>query len=627
MNHLKKPVLWLAQQQSKTKNNSNQSSQRLNYYPHEKIYMMKYKKRIILLFSVILFICSIELYAQSKTRFELGTPESVLNEVVKQHSSKASRLVFQLNANLTAAINIQDYFYQNDKISLRGTATVSGNSSFILKGTRSSLYGYYVLHDDKKAYEITTTNGVVSIEEIDIKKIYPDRYETEMKPPIQNAPLAAVLPVYSSMAQRQVVHIGPYNNENVTKLQSKPGSPYVFYLNMTAVMNGDIPKNGNTKEATYRVWQCVSDQYSMFNLNITTDPAVYKAATNADVLKTGIIDFVDADGISHACVSCFGTTEPGTLFRGNPQKNDYGYELGRTCSHEMGHQMGLMHDGGSTQPDPEYFIGLPAVEWCPIMGNYWYGDYWSNQLYTWSKGEYNTATNTEDDLAIMNVNEHIPYMVDDNPSAKVLKLDKGGIVASTSNWGQIERNTDADNFTFSIAAGGGTVNLRIDPLEYLRQLDVAAKIVDAKGVTIASGNLAKNRSAEFKNLALVEGAYTLIIQGGSELTPQTGFSNYSSLGYYGIEGTIAGGVITAVNDLTLDNSIVAFPNPTNDILNLSYSNNYSNIKITLITVTGQTIFVSDKFVPSIDISGLAKGIYVLKIIVEGESCIKRISKL
>ncbi len=624
---MKKAELWLAIQ-SKFENVSKTQKQNLtitNYSYEGKIYPIKLGKKLTVLL-LLFFLVSFQMFSQSNVQSELGTPESVLNEILNQRSRSSSTLALQLNTRETAVINIADYFYKNDNVSIHGTAKESANSSFILKGNRASLYGYLVLHDKKIAYEITTLNGRVFIDVVNISKIYPDRYETMIKPPAQNAPLAAVLPVYSPMAKRQVIHIGPYNNEDVTKLQSKPGSPYVFYLNTSAVMNGDTPKNGKTKEAMYRVWQCVADQYSMFNLNVTTDLSVYTAAKNKDVLKTGIIDFIDEDGISHACVSCFGTTESGTLYRGSAS-NDYGYELGRTCSHEMGHQMGILHDGGSAQPDPEYFFGLPAVEWCPIMGNYYYGDYWSNQLYTWSKGEYNTATNTEDDLAIMNVNESIPYMTDDIPSVKAMKLGNGGIVSSTNNWGQIERNTDTDGFTFSIASGGGKVNLRIDPLEYLRQLDVAAKIVDSKGTVISSSNLSKNRSAEFKDVSLSEGSYSLIIQGGAELTPQTGFSNYSSLGYYGIEGTIAGAIITSIEEITLSNSIVAFPNPTEDILNISFSNRYSNAKITLVSLTGQTVFTSDKFVPSIDMSNLAKGIYLLKITVEGESCVKKISKL
>jgi hypothetical protein len=392
-------------------------------------------------------------------------------------------------------------------------------------------------------------------------------------------------------------------------------------------LDGSTPKNGNSKESVFRVWQCVSDQYSMLNLNITTDPAVYSAAKSKDLLKTGIINFVNQDGRSFADIAAFGTTAAGTLYR-NPSNGDYGYGIGMTCAHEMGHEMGMAHDGGSAQSDPEYFFGLPAVQWCPIMGNYWYGGGWNNQLFTWSKGEYNTATQTQDDLKIMNTNEKVPFVVDDNPTSKAIKFDDGGVISSSKNWGQIEQNTDTDAFTFEVAKGGGSISLKIDPLEYLRQLDVAAKIVDSKGVTISSSNLAVNRSAEFKNVTLAEGAYTLVIEGGAELTPQTGFSKYSSLGYYGMEGTVTGAIVTGVGEVTLDNSIIAFPNPTQDVLTINYANNnYSAAQITISSVTGQTVFSSDKFVKSIDMSDFAKGIYLLKITVDGESCIKKISKL
>ncbi len=565
-------------------------------------------------------------FSQSNSRLNLGTPENILNSIRTQRSSTPAAYTLQLTNGDAEAITVENYSDQSSGFSMNGIAKESANSLFILKGDRNSLYGYLVLHDTKKAYEITTTNGIVSIAEINIAKIFPDLYESELKPATTNAPLATVPPVYSPMAKRQAIHIGPYDNEDITKLQSKPGSAYVFYLNQAAVLTGTTPKNGNSKESVFRVWQCVADQYSMYNLNVTTDLAVYNAAKTKDVLKTGIINFVDADGRSNAPLSAFGTTSAGTLYR-DASNGDYGYGIGMTCAHEIGHEMGMSHDGGSAQSDPEYFFGLPAVQWCPIMGNYWYGGSWNNQLFTWSKGEYNTATQTQDDLKIMNVNEKVPYVVDDNPTTKAIKFGAGGVISATNNWGQIEQNTDTDVFTFGVAAGGGKINLKIDPLEYLRQLDVAAKIVDSKGTTVSTSNLAKNRSAEFKDVALAAGTYTLVIQGGAELTPQTGFSAYSSLGYYGMEGTVTGATVTSIGDVTLDNSIVAFPNPTNDVLNISYANGYSNAKITLSNATGQTVFVSDKFVQTIDMSDFSKGIYFLKITVDGESCVKKISKL
>jgi hypothetical protein len=360
-------------------------------------------------------------------------------------------------------------------------------------------------------------------------------------------------------------------------------------------------------------------------MNVTTDVAVYNAAKSASVSRTGTMKFVNADGRSNAPLSSFGTTSAGTLYR-NALHGEYGYGLGMTCAHEMGHQMGMSHDGGSAQSDPEYFFGLPDVQWNAIMGNYWRGSAWENQLFQWSKGEYNTATQKQDDLRIMA--SKVPYMKDDIATTKPIEIDATGVISSDKNWGQIAENTDTDTFTFEVdGEGGGVLNLRIDPIEYLRQLDVEAKIVDSKGATVATSNLPVNRSAEFKNLNLTGGTYSLVIQGGGELTPKTGFSNYSSLGYYAMQGTLTGSVISALNKVSLDKSISTFPNPATDILNISYARNATNMQITLSTITGETVFSSNQLLKSIDMSSLFKGIYFLKFTDNGESIVKKVSKL
>jgi hypothetical protein len=582
------------------------------------------KKNSLLFSLVFTSLFSLGVHAQSGASLELGSPESLLNDIQKQNTRTTSMYSLKLSTGEIADIALKNYYDGASGVSMNGIAETSPNSLFILKGNRSSLYGYLVLHDTKKAFEITTKEGIVSIQEISISKIYPDLYDADLKPPVMEAPLAMAAPIYSPMAKRQVIHIGPYQNEDVTKLQSKPGSKYVFYLNHSAVMSGSTPKNGRGKEEMYRVWQCTADQYSMFDLNVTTDVAVYNAAKAADVLKTGNITFVDQDGRSNACLACFGTTQAGTLYR-DPGNGDYGYGIGMTCAHEMGHEMGMNHDGGT--PGGEYFNGLPAVQWCPIMGNYWMAASWANAFFTWSKGEYSTATQKEDDLQIMNVNENVPYVKDDVPSSKAIKIGSAGVISAVDNWGQIEKNTDSDAFTFEIGDAGGTLNLKLDPLEYLRQLDIAAKIVDANGTAVSTSNLAVNRSAEFKNLTLKAGKYSLIIQGGAELTPQTGFSTYSSLGFYGMEGTVTGAVVTSIGDVAFENKVAIFPNPTADVLNISYGFNNPNTQVTLIDVTGQTVYQSNQLIQSIDLSGFAKGIYFLKISAGGESCVKKVSKL
>jgi hypothetical protein len=381
----------------------------------------------------------------------------------------------------------------------------------------------------------------VWLTEVDIKKIVPDLdpdfRDTRSKAVIALAGVAH--PTYSPMANRQARHIGPYQNEDILTLQSKPGSPYVFYLNLSAVMSGSTPLNGVTKENMYRAWQSIADQYSMLNLNVTTNLAVYNAARTANQLRTGIINFVNADGRSFAPIHAFGTTAAGTLYRNPSSGWDYGYGIGMTGAHEIGHEMGMNHDHGGT--GGEYFEGIAAYQWGPIMGNYWMGGSWPQQLFTWSKGEYATATNFEDDLSIMNAQEQVPYMADDIPGTRAIVFGSGGAIDPASNFGQIERTSDTDTFTFT-TGGMTTLNLRIDPLEYLRMLDVDATIYNAANVAVAHSNLSVHRSAQFTNLSLPAGSYRLVIRGGAEGTPSNGFSNYSSLGWYGMKGTLTGAV-------------------------------------------------------------------------------------
>lgn len=173
------------------------------------------------------------------------------------------------------------------------------------------------------------------------------------------------------------------------------------------------------------------------------------------------------------------------------------------------------------------------------MGNYWMGGSWANQLFTWSRGEYNTATNFEDDLNIMTAEEQVPYMADDNPTSRAMVFGSGGAINPTSNFGQIERTSDTDTFTFTLGSTG-TLNLRIDPIEYLRMLDVDATVYNASNVAVARSNLSVHRSAEFTNLSLPAGSYRVVVRGGAEGTPQNGFSNYSSLGWYALKGSLSG---------------------------------------------------------------------------------------
>jgi hypothetical protein len=214
---------------------------------------------------------------------------------------------------------------------------------------------------------------------------------------------------------------------------------------------------------------------------------------------------------------------------------------------------------------------------CLLWENIWYGTGWTNALYQWSKGEYSGSSNTEDDFAILT--RYIPFKSDDNANSTPLVVQANGNVSAANNTGQIERNTDTDKFTFSIDSADGNANLTIDRTEHIGgcMLDVQATIRNSAGAIVVQSNKNVNRSAAF-NTNLAQGSYTLEITGGAEGTPSNGFSKYSSMGYYAIEGTISGSYggtdpVVPSTPVNLQSS-----NVTNSSMTVSWSASLESIK-------------------------------------------------
>jgi MYXO-CTERM domain-containing protein len=282
----------------------------------------------------------------------------------------------------------------------------------------------------------------------------------------------------------------------------------------------------------WKGWASVAAGFSSFDVNVTTDSDVYDAA---GVQNSGVALFEPTDERAACALGAFGTREPCMIYTGPGAEPEEGYGVGRTTLHELGHLLGLLHDGTGSE---EYFGGLREFDWAPIMGNY-YAHAGEEALNQWSKGEYEGANNDENDLEI--ITENLPYVADDVPTLEPLQIS-GTAVSAEDNFGQIARSTDSDEFSFTIA-GSGHATLNIDRIEYIggSMLDVDARIVNQSGTELATDNPKAERGAHL-DLDLPAGDYKLVVRGAAEGTPADGFSNYSSLGYYGIRGTVTGAV-------------------------------------------------------------------------------------
>jgi hypothetical protein len=133
----------------------------------------------------------------------------------------------------------------------------------------------------------------------------------------------------------------------------------------------------------------------------------------------------------------------------------------------------------------------------------------------------------------------VGYRADDygntTSAAAALSIDASGNV---NNAGIIERTGDVDMFSFSTT--GGTLNLTFNPNAYAPNLDVIATLYNSAGTAITSANPTALNAA--LNTSLTAGNYYVSVTGTGSGTPNTtGYSNYGSLGYYTVTGSITGG--------------------------------------------------------------------------------------
>lgn len=575
----------------------------------------------LLVKSNLLFIGTLFFFInQLNAQINLGSTGTVLNQITQSQAQFSKQVTLISSKNAPLDVTITNYYYENGQLSMSGYANGNKNHIMIFKGTKNNLYGYVVMPNKKIAYEYnTTSNGNLIVNEVPVTKIIPvcefQRANPNKQHRENNAQGLHKIETNShktKIKRNEDSHIGSYPvGTDLHKLQSRPGSEKVLYMDISRIMNGDTPKH-MTKEEMWINWQIVAASFSMFDVNVTTDANVYNATA---VINSGVARFLDEDGGSSATLNSFGTATHSKIYL-----LPAGYHYGRTTAHEIGHQLGLSHDGGL--PGGDYYNGIPAFQWVPIMGNFFAANDWSEALHQWSKGEYSGSDNTEDDLEIITTN-YLSFREDDISQETPIEFTGVSEINPMQNSGQIGGNNDADVFTFTIGSSGGSIDIKIDRIEHIGggMLDVEATLYDENGNIIVTNNEEAARYANI-NTTLTEGNYKLEIKGGIEGTPSNGFSNYSSMGYYGISGTITD-TILSTNEENID-GIGIYPNPTSGIINISLAKGIKVQHIYLSSVTGKLVFKSHALIDSIDMSEYAKGTYFLKVVTNESSVVKKV---
>ena len=315
-------------------------------------------------------------------------------------------------------------------------------------------------------------------------------------------------------------------------------------------------------EQIQNVWKRVSEDFAPFDINVTTQnpgsDGIDRSSSSDDTFGSIVLVSNDWDAAEVLCNNqCGGKANVGA-FDAYPLHmyrqpawvfvHNLGYDtknIAEAASHEAGHNLGLRHDG-RVSPQEEYYAGHDV--WAPIMGVGY-----DRPVAQWSAGEYEGASNSEDDFAVMA--SHEALLVADEAPAGI-----EGAPQATSVSGIITSSEDVDTYSLGVCVGPVVVttkgaspspnlNIRLSLLNAQGSVQhVSDPPVEFLSWDVASGldgHLAVNGS----------GTTTYVqVEGAGHNGPDGGFSKYGSVGAYTITSTGCGRP-TAPASLTVDPAI------------------------------------------------------------------------
>ncbi len=324
----------------------------------------------------------------------------------------------------------------------------------------------------------------------------------------------------------------PDSQNGIVSLQSNPGAPAVVYLDFdgqSGPHNGwgdfEAAHSGLNNAQIKEVWQWVAEAFLTFSINVTTDQAVFDAATEKQrcIITPTRNAIGTAGGIAYINSFDSGGATPCWAL---PYTGEGG---GMIVTHEVGHTLGLGHDGVGAA-DYHGGIGNGGESWGPYMGAP-YG----KQIKHWSPGDYANSTNTQNDLADIEGWGSISYRADqignNTATAEALRVFANGTVDDSQI---IESRTDKDYFYFRTNGGNATLNFSRGAVG--GAVNIEAVLYNSTGTAIFTVNDPNQPGATIAS-NLAAGDYFISIDGAAR-TGTDPFSDYGCIGAYHVTGTI-----------------------------------------------------------------------------------------
>ncbi len=477
----------------------------------------------------------------------LGSSKTFMNslkkELVNSATSKSVEKTVLLEVENSKKFNGKINYKESNSSSefLIGEIKNVAESSFYIKVMDKSLEGHIIFKKTKEAYKYhSDAQGNAFVSKVDINTLVCINYENVPENTSKTSKVAAAAEIAPALLN----------------LQSLPGAAGCVLLdfdgyNMPA---GNLWNNGNainaapsgmSDAAVQQHWEVVAEDYRPFNVNITTSEAVFNSYPRNRRMRVVVTPTntaaPGAGGVAYIGSFNWDNDVPCWVFITS------GKSGGDASAHEIGHTFDLGHDG-RTNPSEGYFVGIDGTSWAPIMGAGYY-----RPVVQWSKGEYNYANNTQDDVAtIASAKFGVGYRGDDygNNIASAANLDYNASGAINQKNGVIASEADYDFFTFT--TGGGNVSINANTVSRDGNLHLLMRLYNAAGAEIGtywnSDPFVLNASM---NVNLPAGKYFVGVDGsGAGNAGYGGYSAYGSIGSYSITGTIPpGGNVSPSTDV------------------------------------------------------------------------------